>query len=46
MCVQAAVPLPLVLGLFASKVEGVLAANRWLYTVMAPNAELVLNDSC
>ena len=34
----------LMIGCLASKVEGVLAVNRRLYSVMAPNAEIVLNE--
>ena len=39
-----AVPLPLALCLFESKIEGSLAPGRWLYAVLAPNAQELLNE--
>ena len=44
LCLANAVPLPLALCLFESKVDGSLAPGRWLYTVLAPNAQQQLDE--
>ena len=44
LCLANAVPLPLALCLFESKIEGSLVPGRWLYAVLAPNAQEVLDE--
>ena len=43
LCIEAALPLPFAAALFESKVDGTLRVGRWLFAVMAPNAESELN---
>ena len=45
LCIEAALPLPLAAALFESKVDGTLRVGRWLFAVMAPNAESELNTA-
>ena len=45
LCIEAALPLPFAAALFESKVDGTLRVGRWLFAVMAPNAESELNTA-